>query len=136
VGKEEALTMGEHKGTKGTRSGAGGEQSRCQIAHALGKSPSYCTKPAKEEVDGLLLCELHALEAKLEGQIECWDEMLFHIDLWSGEARRQDRPQVVELLDLEWAQATIALKRAYEELEILRRSGMLGESAIESWRVV
>ena len=49
-------------------------------------------------MDGLVLCERHALEAKLEGQIECWNEMLFHIDLWSREARRRERPDVVGLL--------------------------------------
>jgi hypothetical protein len=40
---------------------------------------------AKEKADGLLLCERHGLEVKLEGQISCWGEMLFHIDLWSRE---------------------------------------------------
>jgi hypothetical protein len=127
--------MSEHKGNlghNGAGRGAGGERSRCQIGHARGKLPSSCTEPAKVEVDELALCEQHALEAKLEGQIECWGEILFHIDLWLGEAIRQDRPQVVELLDVERAQATIALKRAYEDLDILRSSEMLGKSAIES----
>ncbi len=102
------------------------ERSRCQICHVPGKPPSACTEPAKEDVDGLLLCEEHALEAKLEGQIECWDEMLFHIDLWSGEASRQDRTQIVELLDVERANATAAIERAYDDLDVLRRSGTLG----------
>jgi hypothetical protein len=39
---------------------------------------------AKEKADGLLLCERHALEVKLEGQISCWGEMLFHIDCGPG----------------------------------------------------
>jgi hypothetical protein len=56
--------------------------SRCEINHLFGGSP--CTKAARENVDGLALCERHALEAKLEGQIKCWEEILFHIDLWSG----------------------------------------------------
>ena len=103
------------------------EWSRCQIGHALGKPLSYCTEPAKEEVDGFALCERHALEAKLEGQIECWGEMLFHIDLWSAEASRQDRTQIVELLDLERAKASGALERAYEDLDDLRRSERLGD---------
>ena len=64
------------------------DYSRCQIAHLPANSPSSesssCAEAAKEEVDGLLLCERHALEAKLEGQIECWEEMLFHIELWSS----------------------------------------------------
>jgi hypothetical protein len=106
------------------------ERSRCQIAHFPGKPPSsWCAEPAKEEVDGLLLCERHALEAKLEGQIECWGEMLFHIELWSREASRQDRMQIVELLDVERAKATAATERASEDLDALRRrsSEVFGE---------
>jgi hypothetical protein len=68
------------------------------------------------------LCERHALEAKLEGQIECWDGMLFHIDLWSKEARRRERPDIVELLQDQREQATSAIERAYEELNMLRRT--------------
>jgi hypothetical protein len=82
---------------------------------------SSCSEPAKEEVDGLLLCERHALEAKLEGQIECWEEMLFHIDLWSREAGRRERPDVVGLLEDERARARAARQRAGEELDVLRR---------------
>jgi hypothetical protein len=55
------------------------DYSRCQIAHSPGKSPSSsCAEAAKEEVDGLLLCERHVLEAKLEGQIECWADSGAH----------------------------------------------------------
>ena len=98
------------------------EHSRCQIAHLPGNSPSpSCAQPVKEEVDGLLLCERHALEAKLEGQIECWEEMLFHIDLWSREARRQKRPDVVGLLDVERAKATAAIERAHKDVDMVRR---------------
>jgi hypothetical protein len=99
------------------------EHSRCQIAHSPGKSPSSsCAEAAKEKVDGLLLCERHALEAKLEGQIECWAEMLFHIDLWSREARRRQRQDVVGLLEDQRTQAISASHRAYEDLDVLRRS--------------
>jgi hypothetical protein len=75
-------------------------------------------------VDGLVLCERHALEAKLEGQIECWGEMLFHIELWSREARRHQRPDVVGLLEDQRAEAVSAKQRAYEDLDVLRRSEM------------
>jgi len=102
------------------------EQSRCQIGHVPGKPTTSCTERAKEEVDGFALCERHALEVKLEGQIECWGEMLFHIDLWSAEASRQDKTQIVGLLDLERANARVAIERAYEDLDVLRRSGTLG----------
>jgi len=99
------------------------EQSCCQIAHVPGKpSSSSCAEPPKEDVDDLLLCERHALEVKLEGQIECWDEMLFHIDLWAREARRRDRQEVVGLLEDERAEAISARRRAYEDLDVLRRS--------------
>jgi hypothetical protein len=99
------------------------KRSRCQIAHLPGNSPassSSCAEAAREEVDGLLLCEGHALEAKLEGQIECWGEMLFHIDLWSREASRRQRQDVVELLDVERAKVTVAMERAHEDLDVLR----------------
>jgi hypothetical protein len=81
-----------------------------------------CVEAAKEKVDGLLLCERHALEVKLEGQISCWGEMLFHIDLWSREAARREREDVVELLEVQRLEATSAKHRAYEDLEMLRRS--------------
>ena len=99
-----------------------GDYSRCQIAHSPGNSPSSssCAEAAKEKVDGLLLCERHALEAKLEGQIECWEEMLFHIDLWSKEAKRQNRPDVAGLLEDLRAQAVCARHRAREDLDVLR----------------
>src|SRR5215217_6847367 len=99
-----------------------GERSYCQIGHLPGKSSSSCSGSAQEDVDGLLLCERHALEAKLEGQIECWGGMLFHIDLWSREARRREREDIVELLEVQRAEAISARQRAYEVLDVLRRS--------------
>jgi hypothetical protein len=93
-------------------------RSRCEINHLF--DGASCLQAAQEKVDGLLLCERHALEAKLEGQIACWDEMLFHIDLWSGEASRKNRMQIVELLDVERATATAAMEWAYEDLDALR----------------
>jgi hypothetical protein len=99
------------------------QRSYCQIAHLPGKSSSSCSGSAKEEeeeVDGLLLCERHALEAKLEGQIESWGGMLFHIDLWSREARRREREDVVGLLEVERAEAMSARQRARTDLDRLR----------------
>ena len=96
------------------------ERTPCEIDHLF--DGASCVEAAKEKVDGLLLCERHALEAKLEGQIGCWDEMLFHIDLWSREAARRDREDVVELLEVQREQATSARHRAYEDLDVLRRS--------------
>lgn len=96
------------------------DQSRCQIRHFPGIPPASCSQPAKINVDGLFLCEKHALEVKLEGQISCWDEMLFHIDLWSREASRQDRVQIVELLDAERTKVTSAIEWAHEDLDLAR----------------
>jgi hypothetical protein len=99
------------------------DYSRCRIGYLPGKSPSSsCAQPANEEVDGLPLCERHALETKLEGQIECWEEMLLHIDLWTREARRRQRPDVVGLLEDQRTQAIFASHRACEDLDVLRRS--------------
>ena len=95
-------------------------RSPCEINHLFGGAS--CVEAAEEKVDGLLLCERHALEAKLEGQISCWGEMLFHIDLWSREASRRERTDVVELLQDQREQATSAIERAHEELNMLRRT--------------
>ncbi len=98
----------------------GAQGSPCEINHLFGGAS--CVEAAKEKVDGLLLCERHTLEAKLEGQIECWNEMLFHIDLWSREARRRERTDVVGVLQDQRTQATSAIEQAYEELNMLRRT--------------
>jgi hypothetical protein len=91
----------------------------CEINHLFGGAS--CVDAAKEEVDGLLLCGRHALEVKLEGQISCWGELLFHIDLWSREARRRKREDVVGLLEGQRIEATSARNRAYADLNVLRR---------------
>ena len=95
-------------------------RSPCEINHLFGGAS--CVEAAKEKVDGLLLCERHALEVKLEGQISCWGEMLFHIDLWSREAARREREDVVELLEVQRIEATSARQKAYEDLDVLRSS--------------
>jgi hypothetical protein len=94
------------------------KRSSCEINHLFGGVP--CPKAAKEIVDALHLCEKHALEAKLEGQIECWGGMLFHIELWSREARRREREDVVGLLDVQRAEAMSARQLARTDLDRLR----------------
>ena len=126
--------MSENKEERGRD--AQEERSRCQIGRVPGKPPSSCAEPTKEMVDGLLLCEGHALEAKLEGQIECWGEMLFHIDLWSREASRRERPGVVGLLEDQRARTTSARRRAYEDLDTLRRSETPGEDGPSGAEVI
>src|SRR5918994_7511404 len=110
--RETALLMRENK-AQGHSPGKG---SQCEINHLFGGAS--CVEAAQEKVDGLLLCERHALEVKLEGQISCWGGILFHIDLWSREAARRDRQDVVGLLDVERAQATSARQRAYADLDV------------------
>ena len=90
----------------------------CEINHLFGGAS--CVEAAEEKVDGLLLCERHALEVKLEGQISCWGEMLFHIDLWSREASRRQREDVVGLLEDQRLEATSARQRAHKDLDTLR----------------
>src|SRR5215218_6071983 len=113
---EKALLMRENKAQRHTSE----RRSPCEINHLFGGAS--CVDAAKEKVDGLLLCERHALEVKLEGQISCWGEMLFHIDLWSREAARREREDVVELLEVQRVEATSARHRAYEDLDVLRKS--------------
>jgi hypothetical protein len=108
------------------------ERPRCQIDHFPGKPSSSCAEPAKVNVDGLVLCERHTVEVKLEGQISCWDEMILYIDLWSREARRQNRTQIVELLDVERAKATSAMERAHSDLDLLRSESSREEVTSES----
>src|SRR5687767_2249458 len=115
--REKALLMRENKAQRHTSE----NRSRCEINHMFGGAP--CPKAAKEKVDGLILCERHALEAKLEGQIECWGGMLFHIDLWSREATRREREDVVELLEDQRIEATSARQMAYADLDVLRSEG-------------
>jgi hypothetical protein len=117
AGKERRLLMRENKPQRHSQE-KGSWGSRCEINHLLGGAP--CPKAAKEKVDSLLLCEKHALEVKLEGQIACWGGMLFHIDLWSREARRREREDVVGLLEVQRDQATSARQLARTDLDRLR----------------
>jgi hypothetical protein len=92
--------------------------SPCEINHLF--DGASCVEGAKEKVDGFLLCERHALEAKLEGQIECWGGMLFHIDLWSREASLREREDIVGLLEVQRAEAMSARQLARTHLDRLR----------------
>src|SRR5215212_6331028 len=111
---EKALLMRENKAQRLSSE----MQSPCEINHLFGGAS--CVEAAKEKVDSLLLCERHALEVKLEGQIECWGGMLWHIDLWSREATRQEREDVVGLLEVQRAEAMSARQRARTDLDRLR----------------
>jgi hypothetical protein len=112
--REKALLMRENKPQRHTSE----KGSPCQINHLF--DGVSCVEAAKEKVDGLLLCERHALEAKLEGQIECWGGILSHIELWSREARRREREDVVGLLEVQRAEAMSARQLARTDLDRLR----------------
>src|SRR5215208_2823559 len=112
--REKAILMRENKAPRHSSE----NRSPCQINHLFGGAS--CVEAAKEKVDGLHLCERHALEVKLEGQISCWGEILFHIDLWSREASRRQREDVVGLLEDQRIEATSARQKAYADLDVLR----------------
>jgi hypothetical protein len=99
---------------------------RCQIGCNADGTPAFCAELGKMEVDGLLLCEGHALEAKLEGQIFCWDGMLFYMDLWSREASRRNREDVVRLLEVHRAEVKSAMARARSDLDRARGASSWG----------
>ncbi len=94
----------------------------CQVGRYAAGTPEFCARPGEMDVDGLLLCEGHALQAKLEGQIVCWNEMLFHVDLWSREAVRRNREDIVLLLDVHRGEVKSAMDRAYADLDRARDS--------------
>lgn len=100
-------------------------RSRCEIDHFF--SGTSCAEPGKVDLEGLVFCEKHALEVRLEGQIACWRGMLFHIDLWSREATRRERGDVVRLLEVQRAEAAWAIERAYADLD-RSRSEIPGEN--------
>lgn len=91
------------------------KRSRCEIDHFFGGT--FCAEPGKVDLEGLVFCEKHALEVKLEEQIACWGGMLFHIDLWSREATRRKRGDVVRLLEVQRAEAAWAIERACADLD-------------------
>ena len=109
-----------------------GAPKRCQATGAFDGAFSPCARPGQETVDGLLLCEGHTLEARLEGQVACWDEVLFHLDLWSREAGRRDRADVVRLLEVQRAEAAFAMEEAREDLD--RARGQTYRGSGKSWR--
>jgi hypothetical protein len=129
--REKVLLMRENKPQEHSQE-KGFRGSLCGINHLFGGAP--CPKAAKEKVDSLLLCERHALEVKLEGQIECWGGMLFHIELWSREARRREREDVVGLLAVQRAEAMAARQLARTDLARLMSTdtslGPLGSAEV------
>jgi hypothetical protein len=95
----------------------GGEgQYWCEFERTL--KGEYCGKRGRLRLDGLLLCETHARELRLEEQVAYCRAILAHIELWSREARTRGREDIVDLLGIERTKASAALGRILlEDLE-------------------
>src|ERR687898_2917419 len=93
------------------------EQYWCEFERTL--RGEYCGKRGQLRLDGLLLCETHARELRLEERVAYCRAMLAHIELWSREARTRGREDIVGLLGIERRKASAALERILllEELE-------------------
>jgi hypothetical protein len=88
----------------------------------------YCGKRGHVRLSGLLLCETHARELRLEEGVAYWRAMLAHIELWSREARTRGREDIVDLLGIERTKASAALGRILlEDLERGEGDGASGD---------
>src|SRR5215204_5001902 len=97
------------------------ERARCEVSHTL--TGGYCEKPGTQRTIDGLLCEQHARLFGLEERIACWEAILLHIELWSKAAHRQDREDVVLLLQLERAEVAAALNRLHQDQEQAENKG-------------
>ena len=98
----------------------GERQYWCEFDRTL--KGEYCTENGEVRLDGLRLCNRHAGLLRLEERMAYWQAMLAHVELWSGEARRRGRADVVRLLEIERAKASVALGRTSEDLHELEES--------------
>ena len=97
------------------------EQPRCQVSDAL--TGGYCEKPGTQRTIDGLLCEPLARQFRLEERIACWEAILLHLELWSKAAHRRGREDIVQLLQVERAEAAAALGRVHEDLERAENEG-------------
>ena len=86
--------------------------SRCEFERTL--KGEYCPEDGGVGLDGLTLCERHADRLRREERLTYWRAILAHVELWSGEARRLGRADVVRLLGVERARVLAELERAKE----------------------
>ena len=82
----------------------------------------YCGRRGQLRLDGLLLCESHARQLRLEERVAYCRAMLAHIELWSREARTRGREDIVDLLGIERTKASAALGRILLE-DLVRGEG-------------
>ena len=88
---------------------------RCEFERTL--KGECCSEKGCVELEGLWLCERHAYRLWLEERAVFWRAMLAHTELWSGEARRQGRDDVVGRLEKLRARSAAALGCILEDLE-------------------
>jgi hypothetical protein len=77
----------------------------------------YCGKKGQVTLDGLLLCEPHARQLRLEERAAYCTAILAHIELWSREAHTRGREDIVGLLEIERTKASVALGHVLGALE-------------------
>jgi hypothetical protein len=91
-------------------------QPRCEFEATL--KGEYCGQIGHVRLDGLLVCERHARQLRLEEQVAYCRALLAHIELWSREARTRGREDIASLLGIERGRASAALGRVLlEDLE-------------------
>ena len=101
-----------------------GGEPRCGFENALGGK--FCGERSEVGLDGLGLCGRHADRLRLQERVAYWRAILAHVELWSEEARRRDRGDVLSPLRVEGARASAALERACATLQ-RNRDGPDGE---------
>jgi hypothetical protein len=88
---------------------------RCEFERTL--KGECCSEKGCVELEGLWLCEPHAYRLWLGERAAFWRAMLAHAELWSGEARRRGRDDVVGRLEKLRARSAAALGCILEDLE-------------------
>jgi hypothetical protein len=97
----------QHRGSR--------SESRCEFERTL--KGEYCPEDGEVRLDGLTLCDRHADRLRLEERVTYWRAILAHVELWSEEARRRGRGDVVRLLEIERARVLAELERATEVVD-------------------
>ena len=97
----------QHRGTKG--------EAHCEFHRTL--QGEYCTQNGEVKLDSSMFCNRHADRLRVKERVTYWRAMLAHVELWSGEARRQGRDDVVGCLEKVWARSAAALGCILEDLE-------------------
>jgi hypothetical protein len=103
----------------------GGEgQYWCEFERTL--KGEYCGQQGIVRLDGLLLCETHARELRLQERVAYCRAMLAHIELWSRAARSRGREDIVGLLGIERTKASAVLERVLRLEKLERGEGDAG----------